>query len=220
MTDELGIDPLANVSEQRRFNTGSIILVAVVGVALTGLWFMRTISQVSGNSGTDTDAQIAIEKFIKGMKGGASGDPKNASALVKSDPNVLSVLSSSYTERQVPLENVQRDPFILPGDATTETFPTNSGQDEAVQLSKKRKERTTAFEQAAERLVLKSVIMSSTPLANLNGKIVRVGDELVSEFDNTTFRVTAITNESVSVVAEDPLLDVSVNVTIPLRRDH
>ena len=42
---------------------------------------------------------------------------KPASALVQADAGVLAVLSCTYTDRQVPIENVQRNPFIIYGES-------------------------------------------------------------------------------------------------------
>jgi hypothetical protein len=75
------------------------------------------------------------------------------------------------------------------------------------------------FQKASDRLELKSVIMGSQPLANISGKIVRRGDEIVTQPDNITFRVSEIGKESVMVIAEDVELGLSVPVTIVLKRD-
>ena len=62
--------------------------------------------------------------------------------------------------------------------------------------------------------------MSSQPLANISGKIVRKGDEYVAQPDNIVFRVDDISKDSVTLVGEDAALNIRVPVTLLLRRDR
>jgi hypothetical protein len=210
--DDSALDPLVTATESRKLKAGSFVLILVVIMACGGLWFMKTLSKVSASSGANRDIEASIEKFLSGMKGNdttkAGG---NSNALNSGDVNVLAVLSGSYTEKQIPLDGVQRDPFILFGD----DVPVGSTVgDDSSSVARRRGE----IERAATQLELKSVLMGTQPLANIGGKIVRRGEEIVLQPDNIAFRVVEITKESVTVLGEDARLNLSVPFTIFLKR--
>jgi hypothetical protein len=82
---------------------------------------------------------------------------------------------------------------------------TDTQVDKRVQLWLQEKaEREMAIEQAAGQLRVKSILMGSEPLANINNRIVRVGDSLPTPTDGISFEVTEITASSVTVVARAP----------------
>lgn len=208
LMNEAAMDPFAGISERKRFNTGSLILAGVIVAAGAGLWFMRSLSK-AGAASIDTQAEANVEKFISSLTG------KAAPGAPSSQVSVLAVLSGSYAERQVPLSAVQRNPFILFDEALAPT-PT-SGGDGDPNLTRKQADRRTQFEKAAAKLEVKSVLMSATPLANVSGKIVRQGDEIVTA-DQVVLRVAEITKDAVRVVGEDAAVQLNVSFTIPLKR--
>lgn len=217
--DDAALDPLANVSEGRKFNAGSFVIVIVIIVACGGLWFMRSLSKVSAVTGATSDVEASIESFLKTFKVDKSlpGGQKSSTALAQTDASVLAVLSGSYTERQVPLSGVQRDPFVIYGEAPVAIGTTTDAA--AGSFAHRRQEKLALFEKAATRLDLKSILLSSRPLANISGKIVRLGDEFVSPMDDVAFRVAEITKDSVTLIGEDPTLNLTVPVTLLLKRE-
>ena len=213
---ENGLDPLANAGEKKKLNTGYLAIVAVVIIAGAGLWFMRAMSQVSASS-SGGDAELTISKFLQSLQGGSTSKQPSDN-IVRTDANVVSVLSETYTNKQVPLSDVQRNPFILDGEGDDVVIPeTTPGEDPKPKALAVMKAK---FEKAAAGFELKSVIMSSSPLANVSGKIVRVGDELVAGDDELPFRVSEITADSITLVGEEPVLNLTVPVTIKLKRDR
>ncbi len=202
---DTALDPLANAGERQKFGSGSLIIVVVVVLGLGGLWLMRNVSNVSGMSGGNSEIDKAIQNFVKGLRG-KSGDP----GALGSDAGALAVLSESYTKRQVPLDSVARDPFKMHGDLKW-LPPTTGG-------SSKAGDQKAEFEAAAAKFELKSVIMSADPLANLSGKIVRKGSEVLSPEDGIPFKITDITATSVTVVAEDTVTGVTVTAVVTLKR--
>jgi hypothetical protein len=213
---EAGIDPLANVGERKKLNTGSLVIVVVVLLAAAGLWSMRTFSRVSGGNTRSGEVEAKINKFLEAWKGGSgsSGGSSGGSTALTSSDTVLSVLSETYTHRQVPLTDVQRNPFILPGDNSLTPMPTDDG---SKALGKRQADRKAQIEKSASQLQLKSVIMGSTPLANISGKLVHQDGDLVAD-DKVTFRVVSITADSVTLVVDDIPLDLSVAITLNLKR--
>jgi len=211
--EETALDPLVTASGAKKFKAGSMVLVIVIIMACGGIWFMKSLSKVSAVTGGNTDIETSIEKFISGMKGSASkgGASNSSTALNSADASVLAVLSGSYIEKQIPLDGVQRNPFILFGEGVP-VGPVAS--DDSGLAARRRGE----IEKAATQLELKSVLMGSQPLANIGGKIVRKGEEIVLQPDNIPFRVVEITKESVTVVGEDARMNLSVPFTIFLKR--
>lgn len=211
--EETALDPLLTAGETKKFKAGSLVLIAVIVIGCAGIWFMKTMSKVSAASSANRDIEATIEKFITGMKGGASKTSSgNSNALAPADANILAVLSGSYIEKQIPLDGVQRNPFILFGEEMTGGGPIVD--DSAGMAARRRGE----IERASTQLELKSVLMGTQPLANIGGKIVRKGEEIVVQPDNITFRVTEITKDSVTVVGEDARLNLSVPVTLFIKR--
>jgi hypothetical protein len=146
----------------------------------------------------------------------SKGNPKNGG----NSSAVLEVLRDSYIDRQVPLEDVQKDPFLLPGEGDPKRAdPIMPGEDLDRVLAKAREARQKEIAAAAERLQLKSVIMSSQPLANVSGMIVREGDELSPEGSDVVFRVQKIESDSMLLIASDIALGLNVEVPLTMRRD-
>jgi hypothetical protein len=211
--DEQVLDPLANVRERSKFNGGSIVLIAVIVLALAGLWFMRAISHVSASSGSNNEVEVMIEKFFQRQK--TQTQTPTDPTIGNTDPTVLTLLSSTYTERQVPLDQVQRNPFILPGEDAIKDPNTGA-------VDKDYEKRLTARKgdmvKAQAKLQLKSVMMGSEPLASVSGKIVRKGDEITVDTENVTFRVTNIAPDTVELVAEDVEFDITHTITLTIER--
>ena len=65
---------------------------------------------------------------------------------------------------------------------------------------------------------LKSVLMGRPPLANVNGKVVRVGETVM--VGDVGFLVVAIDTDVVRLMAEDSAYDVSVEVEVRVKRDR
>lgn len=213
---EAGIDPLANVSERKKLNTGSLVLVVVVLLAAVGLWSMRAMTKVGAMTGRTSDVEANIEKFLSSLKTEKAATSKGGTspALAPSD-TVLSVLTETYTQRQVPLTDVQRNPFIWPGDGVQAPVAID---DPSKGLAKRQADRKAKIEHASNSLQLKSVIMSKVPIANISGRIVRPNDEISADSDNVTFRVVAIAADSITLVCDDAELDLSVAITLETKR--
>lgn len=215
MGDEAALDPLANAGGGTRFKAGHLVIVFVVAVGAAGLWFMRTLSHVGAATVPSSDIERTIDDFLKAIKGdsGQAVNPKNP-VLNASEKAMIEVLKAPYTEHQVSLDNVQRNPFILYNEPTDE--PTTPGADPKI---KQKEDRRKLFEATATQFQVKSVLMSSEPLANVSGKIVRKGDEISPSGADFSYRVVAIMTDGVMIVAEDSKLELTVAITLPLKRD-
>lgn len=227
VTDDFAEDDVLNLgsngANKPKINSSALVLVAVIAVAVGGLFSMRTLTKATAANDTPSEAEKTIEMFLQVISGDApGGDSGIGSSLFNEsgqEKTVLNILDDSYLARQVSLTNVQRNPFIIfektaaPKDSSQ---PTPSGPDPR---EVKREEKRTLFEQAGDRIVVRSILMGSTPLANVENRIVGVGDAVVVEPEMVTFRVTEIAVDAVTLVAEDKGLDVRVPVRVVLQRN-
>ena len=202
--DDVTLDPLAGTSQRKKFNGGSLVLIGVIAMAFAGLFFMRTLSKVSASDGGRNSMEDKVKKFLE----------TRGKTTTSGDQSIVVEIGGAYTERQVPLDAVARNPFIIPGEDVT--LPETGGFDK--NQVKRLADRKTQFQRAYEKLALKSIIMSSNPMASVSNKIVRRGDEMTIDPENVTFRVTEITANTVSLAAEDVDFGISETYMLELKR--
>jgi hypothetical protein len=198
-----------------KINSGALVLGLVIVVAVIGLYSMRTLTRATAATGSRSDLEQSIETFLNTISGGRVGVAAGTTNQGAADETVLDVLSESYIERQVSLENVQRNPFIIFEEKPAEQPAKKPAVDPRIQLRRLRQE---AFEQASGRLRLRSVLMGREPLATIDQRVVRIGDTVTAMPENVEFRVTAIAPDTVTLVAEDAELDLTVELSLHLRR--
>jgi hypothetical protein len=197
------LDPLAEARNAKKLSGGSVVIIIVVLIAVGGLFFMRRLSEVTASSSIPTEIEDTINKFLN-TSGSDDGTADDFNA-VNTQKSVLEVLTAAYSERQVPLKDVQRDPFVI-YQPTIDLQPTEIGPniDENAVLRRRQAERRQALNAVAHRLELKSVLGGSTPLANINGQIYRVGDSISVGAEGHSFTVTGISTSAVTLVGEAP----------------
>jgi hypothetical protein len=213
---EAAHDPLAGAAPPKKKHTGVVVLIVVAGLAIGSLFSMHTLTKVTAASGRDSESERTIEKFLKSVGGDSqTSDPDGSSDdLVKGHREVVGVLSDDYTRHQV--KELSRNPFdIMSGALVVGDL---SGGDGDYAKAKRRDD----IERAAGSFELKSVIMGSRPLANINGRIVRLNQVIPVEGPRSVgtvkFRVVSIRADSVTVVADDPHLELRVEKVIQLKR--
>ncbi len=160
------------------------IVILVLAVAAGALFIMRQFGM-----GTNIDlADIKIDYQFGQQETVVSPD----------HDRILSDLQSSREIKQVPLEEIQMNPFAWNMKAKVDE--TDVVDAEALRRERERierEERRKAVQFAFDKLRLRSVMGGSHPVAQISGKMVRVGDK-VGEF----FTVTAIEGRSVELLAD------------------
>jgi hypothetical protein len=207
MEEGPNLDPLAEARNAKKLSGGSMVIIIVVLIAASGLFFMRRLSQVTATTSMPQEIEETINKFLNAPgHGNGAGDAEDFDA-VNSQKSVLEVLTAAYSERQVPLKDVQRDPFEIYA-TPVKIDNTDHGPviDESAALSRRQAERRQNLTATAKRLELKSVLGGSNPLANIGGRIYRVGESVPVGSEGQKFRVIDISNSSVILVAEVPEL--------------
>ena len=205
------MDPLTAEAPQKKRHTGALVLIVVVGLAMGSLFSMHTLTKVTAASGRNTDIERTIDGFLKSRTGGPRVDPNSGGTLLDQHKEVVDVLTRSYTEHQI--TQLHKNPF----DTLSSAVVIESGGGDLAKAH-----RRDQMERAAGMLRLKSVIMGSRPLANINGRIVRLKQMIPVELSKAEgtikLRVEKITSDSVTVVAEDPEIDLRVEKVIHLKR--
>ncbi len=218
----LGVDELSSESgfsstefagSTKRHAGGALLLTAVVVVAIAGLFSMRTLTRASASIEAPTDVEKSIESFLNMIQSNQADD---GGFHTGENETVLDILSASYTQRQVALTNVQRNPFII--------IETNVDSNQDVRpepadpIEAKRHALNQRIEAASQRMVLRSVLMGSDPLANIDNQVLRIGDSIT--VSDVTFTVKDISSASAKLAVVDKALDVHVDVTLKLRRNR
>lgn len=189
---DLGVDPLMGEGSAKKGPKGMLIVVLVVGLAAGSLFSMHTLTKVSARTPISDELDRTVDKFLNTMTGTTNSDPgAEGPDLVNGHNEIVKVLTNNYIESQIELD---RDPFALSGG---DDGGGDGGGDNTLSRS--------AVQRAFEKLDLKSVIGGSRPLANINGKIVRVNQVIpvrLSQMEGEiNFRVKEITRDSVTVEA-------------------
>ncbi len=212
-------DVLASSSTGPRINTGTLLIIVVVGCAIGGLFCMRFLANVTRGAAADNVFELVVDQFFQEEQGESLLN-ENEKTM---DDSALAVLSQPYIDYQVPLSDIQRNPFILfwandPG-ANASDDNSQSEVDWAIKkFEEEKSQRKTQLEQAVADIRVTTVLMGETPLARVNGKVVQVGDTVVLEFNDITFQVNAIVAGSVTFLARDEHYDLSVWHTVGIHR--
>ena len=200
----------------RKLSSGSILLVIVIVVAIAGLFSMRTIGKVTSAATGSSQIEDSINEFIKKFNPGEE-DGKSPK-IVGNNRVDMTRLGQDYTEQQVALADVQKNPFILPNDVggTTPTIHPGATKEEV-----RRAELAAEFQTVGNRLRLKSIILGADPLANVSGRIVRLNETILIEPEKVEFLVTAIENETITLKGtgeEVKQLGLDVEITLQINR--
>lgn len=118
---------------------------------------------------------------------------------------ILKDLAANHAARQVPMEEVQKNPFRLAD--VTSSGPLAFGPDpretqraSADRAKREAEQKRTKIRSALANLKVNGVIGGSSPVARISGEAVRVGDTIGEE--PAIFTVKAIHGRSVELVCE------------------
>ncbi|MHC5114999.1 MAG: hypothetical protein ACYTGP_11295 [Planctomycetota bacterium] len=221
---EGGHDPLAGAVSTRKSHTGSILVVAVILVAIAGVFSMRKLAEVTAATGIDREIEATIEQFLGSLTpNGQRKDPDTNEPMNAAREEILAVLGTAYTEIQVPLRDVQRDPFII---SDIETPQVNAAEIDPEDLTAQQERRWRELQEtrraelreSAEGFALKAIMGGSSPLAIIDGKTVTKGAFIASPINGEEFEVIEITGTTVKLVARAAEFDVEVEIELMIKR--
>ena len=184
----------------RSINTTIVVLGIILLAAAGGIWSMRLVATASADDGP-SQARLIVQKGITDLFEKESGDAEGSQSVFR--------LADDPTEKQVPLPDVQKNPFRIPGVDDDEPEVVDAAPVE-VDPAEERRRRRAMIEQAAERIHVTSVLSGSSPVAIIEGMVVRTGDEV--EIDDWRFTIVEIGGGGVTLELEDGFLREPVRV--------
>jgi len=216
---EAPADAILDQTGKKKVSSSTLLLLLVVALAGVGLYSMRSLATAMAGGGADTGLEKTIESFLSSISGeGGSGQPGE---LTVEDAGA--VLLDDRIGRQVPLEDVQKNPFVpLPLEQRADAIdvPVDDGSDAAqARIAQAREDAKKLFETEATKLRLLMVMGGAEPMANISGRVVRVGDLLADERLSVEFRIAEITQGLVVIRGERPDLGLTHDVALRLIRD-
>lgn len=211
--------PLVEDESSSKINSSAVIITLFILVSVGAVFGMRTVSNSNNTAlGSNTEVENQIEVFLDSM---ASKDLRNSGGPDKlvNDTAILKVLSTSYADSQVKLEDVKKNPFRLsafdssPGQSQDTTAPEGASK----RWKANRRELREKIEAASQSIIVNSLMSGSSPLASLNGKIVREGETITVGRDDVVFTVESINFDTVILVAESEEYDIKMQFTLGLK---
>ncbi len=205
------LDPFIDESSRKKIRSGTLVLIVVVVLAGGSLFSMHTLTKVNAEAGRNPGIERTINDFLKSAAGGSSTDPGDSGqALIDNHQRVLSALKPVKLDTP----ELTRDPFGASGE-TDHVDPVEPGE-------WNQERRRAAITKAAHNLKVQSVIMGSTPMAIINGHLVRLNGIVEAPPSGRgpaiKFRMIAVAHSSVTVVAEDPQFDLRIETVLEFNR--
>lgn len=169
----VGLDALQQQAPRPFVRGQTLLLVAVVAIAGGVLFAMRQIGLGPGSA------------IAAGFKDSDLGVVANS----RDHRNILADLNASRTDRQVPEENVKKNPFRLLGAANQPEVGPVPGDDsgaraaaDAERIRKQAEARMGLVRQKFAQLQLNGVMGGSSPVARISGRVYRQGEVVVDLF--------------------------------------
>lgn len=173
-------------------NVHGVLTLGILCIAGVAIWGMRSI----GLKGLQANAQAKEEVFMEANKG--------ASVMTVEDQRLLADLNASRTDKQIPGDELQKNPFAL--SAATRPKP-KAGVNAPVSPTATPEEIKAARQQdlieALTEFKVQGVIGGSggNGVARINGKPYRVGDKIGGK-NAPEFTITSIAGREVTVTIE------------------
>ncbi len=186
------IDQALPEKKKRPIPESVALLMLVIAVAAGGLFMMRKM----GLGSQLQFASVEIDYPIDGVG--------------KLDLNGTSILENLRNNEidQVPLSQVQKNPFQLLGDShTVADLPMDDPRMSSAEIEARRtaENRRRAIIGAYANLNLNSILLGSTPVARISGETVRIGDVV-----QDLFKVKAITARAVDLEVDGKMYTLSL----------
>lgn len=213
--------PLVEEESSSKINSSAVIITMFILVSVGAVFAMRTISKSNNTAfASNLEVENQIEIFLDSMASQnlSDGSGMNSSS---SETTVLKVLSTTYSDRQVKLEDVKKNPFITVADASNQAQTQANPNPGGISLKKWNIQREMLREQfiaASQKITVNSLMSGSSPLASLNGKIVREGETITVGSDEVQFTVETILLNTVILVAESAEYDLRIQFTLGLKK--
>lgn len=169
-------------SSRKGLNSGLIVLLGVVAIAVGTIVVMRRYGNGPGVSVADVQIDYQV---------GAGSEDDHT--------RVLADLQTIDESVQIPIDQVRPNPFEMIGEDDGEDTEQRASpsETEAERRQRLQRERMQRVVSAYEKLELHTVLSGKVPVARISGQTVRIGDSVGEHFT-----VVAIRDRSVDLRAE------------------
>lgn len=200
----LGLDAQVEMSAapRRGIPQSFIVICFVVALAAGSLLIMRKAGAINLVQ-TVMAQELLIEEALARMQTAQEdmdGDSDSALAsMFNNADDVVQLFLDDPTSRQVPLENVAKNPFkfVQMAGESHDTGPEHADQAAAGRMQLQQKQqRQRVLHDELSRLTLQTVMTGSFPMAMISDQVVREGDRVGS------FMIASIKPRAIELVAE------------------
>lgn len=178
----LGLDTGEGESDAgSKLPQSTLLILAIVVVAGGALWFMRMSQSDLGGDRIDAEVRAKIDQAVAKFSNRAAMspddpiNPDNIDELFADTEAVVAMFATDYTQNQVPVEFVKKNPFVLDRPKPTESAAAPSNNRD---LERQYQQWLSDRRREIQKLNLEAVMGGSTPVAIVDGESVRVGQRL------------------------------------------
>ena len=175
-----------STARKRKVSTQAIALGTLLVVGGGGIYGMRLL----GIGPLTTLAKFTAPEYDLSRPGSAGADQKK----------ILQDLAANHAASQVPVDEVQKNPFrmsdVVGAPAAPTGDPNAAGRAAAERARRDAELRRGKVQGALAQLKINGIIGGSNPVARISGEAVRVGDTIG---DPPMFRVKAIHGRSIDL---------------------
>lgn len=176
--------PVDGGSEKRSnklLTQGTLLIVLVAVTAAGAIYAMRvtgtTIVATMQTKTAEAKVAQAIAKLAHPDRM-AEDDPmrsENLDRLFNDPDRIVNMLANRVEDRQVPIEYVKKNPFLLTAGGKDEPEAVDTGNDDEHRRRKLEEQRRKQLENELKTLTLQTVVTGENPIAVINGEMLREG---------------------------------------------
>ena len=211
--DVLGIDGEGSSSAMSKLPQSTLLILGIAVIAFGVLYFMRVSQGDLQRETLAADVRAKIDQAVaKFSNQGAMSPtdplrPDNINELFEDTESVVAMFATDYTQNQVPVQYVKKNPFVIDRPEQAEDDTPREDTD----LERRYQQWLADLKREIQKLNLEAVVGGSTPMAIVDGRSIEVGQRVGS------FRAVAIRGQTLRLQAvfEPTGKKVVVNLKMP-----
>jgi len=203
--DEFDIDALG--SKRPKLSQGTMLIVGVCVIAAGTLYGMRISQRKSPPDMKSQQVEARIDEALAKIDapiGLDKSNPLNSGTLkdlFKDTDAIVSMFSTDLTQRQVPIQFIKKNPFVLP---IYQAVEDTSNVDLVAEMNKAQRKLFEDLQKEFESLQLQSVMDGARPVAIIDGDLFQPSQNIGS------FTVTAIEGLTVKLESSGQIFELKM----------
>ena len=185
---------------RRRIGQSTVMIIVVAVLAAGGLYLMRLSQGAVDPVAISPEVEAMVDVAIAREQSGKGGTGKLTGLFDDTDA-IIAMFTTDSTGRQVPLEYVKMNPFLLPDYAPT---PTAGQAPTAAVTNKRQKDELTQWQMNVSLLKVELVIEGARSMAMINGQMLKPGNSI------NGFKVDKITNRAVQLTRGEHRFEIAM----------